>query len=58
MSNLDRIWKLYMAYKKSEELKEWELSSWDYYREGYAEAIRQQHELASRRKEKQTGVSE
>ena len=57
MSNLDRIWALYKAYKKTGELKEWELSSWDYYREGYAEAIRQQHELASIRKEKQTGVA-
>lgn len=49
MSNLDRIWKLYMAYKKSGDTKEWELSSWDYYREGYKEAQAQRASLDARR---------
>jgi len=56
MSNLDRIWKLYMAYKKSEAPIGDKRDGWDYYREGYVEATRQQYELAARRKEKQTGV--
>lgn len=49
MSNLDRIWKLYMAYKKTEDTKERELSSWDYYREGYKEAQSQRAALDARR---------
>jgi hypothetical protein len=54
MSNLDRIWKLYMAYKKSENMKEFDLSSWDYYREGYKEAVSQRAALDARRNEKRT----
>jgi hypothetical protein len=56
MSNLDRIWKLYQAYEKTSK-PEPQRSDWDYYREGYVEATRQQYELAARRKEKQTGVA-
>jgi len=46
-----------MAYKKIEELKEFDLSSWDYYREGYVEATRQQYALAARRKDKKPEVT-
>ena len=49
MSNLDRIWELYKAYKKTGDMKEWSLSSWDYYREGYKEAQAQRAALDARR---------
>jgi hypothetical protein len=53
MSNLDRIWKLYMAYKKTE-TPEQQRGDWGYYSEGYAEAKRQEYALAAKRKEKRT----
>ena len=48
MSNLDRIWKLYMAFNKTESKKGF-YSAWDYYREGYCEAEAQRAALDARR---------
>jgi len=52
MSNLDRIWKLYMAYKKSESPIGYKRDEWDYYREGYKEAQAQRAFLDARRASK------
>jgi hypothetical protein len=54
MSNLDRIWKLYMTYKKSESPNGIDRDGWGYYREGYKEAQAQRAALDARRKEKRT----